>query len=164
MTTKSLFGKAAAVLALLLTTLAVQPAQAGAATVAPQKLAAACVHSGCQGLDPQSTGCSASASTIESFTAYWGDLVEIRHSYDCGAYWARVQSSRDNRDFRTAMQTGRSDGSIVHEEVVTGNCWPNGTGIPCDPVWTRMVSGALIRVCHDSAKLECTGWRAVSWS
>ncbi|MEU0536312.1 DUF2690 domain-containing protein [Amycolatopsis tolypomycina] len=162
MKTKPFLGKAAAVLALLLTALVLQPAQAGAATAAPRTLAAACSHDGCRGLDPQSTGCSASAYTYDSFTAHWGDLVEIRHSTDCGAYWARVTANSDNRPYRTAAQSGRDNGTVVYEQVVSGNCWPNGTGTPCAAVWTPMIAGPLIRVCHNADVLECTRWYVVS--
>jgi hypothetical protein len=162
MTMKSLIGKAVAATALLSAALTLQPVQAGAVTAAPAKLSAACWGDGCAGLDPQSSGCSATGYTVESFRAYWGDLVELRHSYDCGAYWTRVSSSRDNRPFRTATQSGRDNGTVIYERVVEGNCWPNGTGIPCDAVWTPMVGGALIRACHNADKLECTNWHVTS--
>ena len=61
----------------------------------PTVLAAACWDLGCNGSDPQGTGCSASAYTV--YTVALKDsagttlgTVELRYSNGCGANWART--------------------------------------------------------------------------
>ncbi|MCO1580965.1 YjfA family protein [Crossiella sp. SN42] len=165
MSLTSFLGKAAAAAALLLASLSLQQAPASAAPAAPQPATsqqAACWGQGCAGQDPQSSGCAASGYTVESFYAHWGDFVELRHSWDCGAYWTRVTANSDNRPYRTATQSGRDNGTVIYEHTVSGNCWPNGTGAPCAATWTPMVAGALIRTCHNADVLNCTAWRVTS--
>ena len=53
--------------------------------------AAGCFGDGCTGLDPNLMGCGADAFTAKSRTLD-GMLLELRHSYACGASWARIQS------------------------------------------------------------------------
>ena len=61
----------------------------------PSVLAAACWDLGCYGIDPQTSGCSASAYTVfntpikDSAGTQLG-TVELRYSNSCGANWART--------------------------------------------------------------------------
>jgi Protein of unknown function (DUF2690) len=74
------------------------------AAVLPQSASAAtCYGTGCQNRDPQLTGCSAGAYTLNSATIYeplvhdegFGDYaavgrVDLRFSPTCGTKWARI--------------------------------------------------------------------------
>lgn len=154
---RSLLGRAFGILALLVTTLSLGTATTG---VASASTTASCSHAGCRGLDPQASGCSSGAYTLDSFTAHWGSYVELRFSPDCGAYWTRITPARNNRDY-TAWTQASSDSSY-YETQVSGNCWYNGTGVPCDAVWTPMTTNALVRSCHSSDAYECTEWHVTS--
>lgn len=63
--------------------------------------AAACWDTGCRGVDPQSSGCSASGWTVETQPVKnpqgqtWG-YVDLRYSNSCGANWSRTRSSQQS--------------------------------------------------------------------
>ncbi|MET9269726.1 DUF2690 domain-containing protein [Kribbella sp. NPDC003557] len=54
-------------------------------------LAAPCTYAGCNGLDPETTGCSNDAVTkLDLLTTYGGYRAELRWSPSCHAFWTRV--------------------------------------------------------------------------
>lgn len=53
--------------------------------------AASCTGSSCHGYNPNSMGCDADATTIQS-DDYYGALVERRHSQTCNAAWERTKN------------------------------------------------------------------------
>lgn len=73
-------------------------AAATTGTHAPARAAAACSNQGCNGKDPQSTGCSTTFQARDIRTApimshgKQVGLVELRWSPFCGNNWARVTS------------------------------------------------------------------------
>ena len=56
--------------------------------------AATCATYGCDGKNPETTGCSTSSvSSPLTVSAGYGDwYLELRRSSGCGAYWARVRN------------------------------------------------------------------------
>jgi len=99
--------------------------------------AAPCWDTGCNGVDPQSSGCSSlNESTVDSvwrdnpgnLPATW--VSDLRYSGDCGANWGRALSSN-------------CGGDPCHSEVYVNNyytahyggAWGDGTH------WTPMLSG-----------------------
>jgi hypothetical protein len=65
---------------------------AGAASSAALA-AVACTTTGCNGRDPQSSGCSADARTLDSGKAKNGIWIELRYSPACYAVWTRYESN-----------------------------------------------------------------------
>ena len=108
-------------------------AAAATGTHAPARAAAACSNRGCNGKDPQSTGCSATfqardirSAPIMSHGKQVG-LVELRWSPFCGNNWARVTSMVGTANL-TATAT-RHDGAKMSA---------NGRGAV---LWTPMIFG-----------------------
>ena len=54
---------------------------------------ATCSGNGCNGLDPQPTGCSATAYTVRTVT-FSDAFVELRYSRACQTNWGRVWSRK----------------------------------------------------------------------
>lgn len=76
----------------------------GELEVASKISALSCSGRGCDGLDPEATGCSADAKTLASEDHIDGGKVELRWSKNCDTKWARV--TRANRYQTTAwLQT-----------------------------------------------------------
>ncbi|MFJ8039349.1 DUF2690 domain-containing protein [Kitasatospora sp. NPDC096147] len=129
-------------LALTATGFAVAPAQPA--------VAAACTGAGCNGKDPEATGCARDGKLLESRT--WGQpgnvKVQLYSSAACKAKWARSVDAPSggavmvaNRDY-TVKHVRKTDGAKKY-------------------VWTPMVNGnATARACvgpQDSDALTCTG-------
>ena len=108
-------------------------ASAATATHPPAKAAAACSNQGCNGKDPQSTGCSQTfqARDIRTAPIMWHGrqvgLVELRWSPFCGNNWARVTSTVGTANL--AATATRADGAKMS---ATGK----GTIL-----WTAMIFG-----------------------
>ena len=51
--------------------------------------AATCSGTGCDGLNPNTTGCDATAQNVHSTTSN-GARIELRRSSECSTYWART--------------------------------------------------------------------------
>jgi Protein of unknown function (DUF2690) len=127
-----------------------KPGSAFAAGSKPHPaLAAGCWSAGCTGLDPNSEGCGADATTVDSFVANVQDAnayVELRVSQNCWAAWARFTSGiTDAEGMRHPWLVANayrnsSDASAYHSEwaKITNDTddIPNAGG----QVWTNMVS------------------------
>lgn len=153
----TLFGKVLVALALLFTTMSFAGTPANAAT---EGTTASCWGNGCRDRDPQAAGCSGDAYTLDSFTATWGAIVELRHSMNCGAYWTRVSPNKSDSEY-TIYAQGRN-GSNTHTVTYNGQCWPNGGGIYCGQVWTAMTSAAEVRSCYHARVTDCTRYHVTS--
>ena len=66
-----------------------------------------CSGNGCNGLNPETTGCGADAYTVQT-AVFSNTSVELRYSRRCGANWGRV-TSRVGRAF-LVIRTQRIDG------------------------------------------------------
>jgi hypothetical protein len=108
-------------------------AYAATDTHVPAKAAAACSNQGCNGKDPQATGCSQTnqARDIRSAAIMSNGKkvgwVELRWSPYCGNNWARVVSSSGTANL--AATATRSDGAKMSA---------SGHGTV---VWTPMIFG-----------------------
>jgi hypothetical protein len=104
-------------------------------------LAAPCTYAGCNGLDPETTGCSNDAVTkLDLLSYYGGYIAELRWSPSCHAFWTRLRydSSTSGGDGQYAYIAGGvydSSGHPVTQIVYTSN--PRG-----GPQWTKMISQA----------------------
>jgi hypothetical protein len=70
---------------------------------APPAFAVTCSGSGCEGKNPQTTGCSADAITAASASIPDGK-VELRWSQTCQTFWSRVTSWIGPTTIRTRVQ------------------------------------------------------------
>lgn len=122
--------------------------------------AAACWDVGCNGFDPQATGCSSTGVTVDGRDgeypqyAYW---VQLRYSTGCGANWGRTQAT----SYNICFGTGNPFCSGVHFQA-SGVGWSaeyDGTWQDLDVHWTLMLSGAssVDRVCT-WYWAACTPW------
>lgn len=144
------------VLAMLALVFAAHIAVAAPATAAPS---GSCYGYGCVGLDPQAAGCSDSSSyTLDSFT-YGGAFVELRHGYNCGAYWVRVTPPGDS-----VTRSVMVDSSNGNDYGVSAVCHPDGIPNNCDASWTRMTVGVEIRGCLNNWGPPCTRWHLTGWN
>jgi len=97
-----------AILFLSFSTTFISPSHASAA---PATDPPACTHSGCDGKDPNGTGCATGATTVAEFTDDFF-RVELRYSNKCGSKWARITSSsnvigcRDTELWKSPAKTG----------------------------------------------------------
>lgn len=64
-------------------------AVSGLTAAAPQALAASCSGTGCNGKNPQTTGCVGDAVTVSNAHASDGHYIELRYSKACKALWVR---------------------------------------------------------------------------
>lgn len=102
-------------------------------------LAAPCTYAGCNGLDPETTGCSNDAVTkLDLVTTYGGFLAELRWSPSCHAFWTRIRNNdSEGGEGAYAYIAGGvydANGSPVTQIVYTDV--PDGHG------WTKMISQA----------------------
>ncbi|MGW4650000.1 DUF2690 domain-containing protein [Kitasatospora sp. NPDC004289] len=127
-------------LALLATGIAVAPAQPAAA--------AACTGAGCNGKDPDTTGCASDGKLLETKALDGSVKVQLFGSAACKAKWARSVDAPNggavlvaNRDY-SVKYTRKTDGARKY-------------------VWTAMVNGNNpARAClgpQNSDALTCTG-------
>jgi hypothetical protein len=110
----------------------------------PAAHAAACYGSGCDGLDPQATGCYADAITPAGAGTIWagGVKLELRYSPSCGANWARMTPGQFGWHF------------YVHN---ANGAYHDSTGLGESSTWTAMVDGTVAaQACFDTA--GCTSW------
>ena len=68
-----------------------------------------CSGNGCNGLDPQPTGCSATAYTVRTVT-FSDAFVDLRYSRTCQTNWGRVRSRKGANFLSIRIQ--RIDGLI----------------------------------------------------
>lgn len=138
-----------------------------AAVVAPGSPAfAACSGTGCNGLDPSSSGCSATGSTVAGSTNYQSSFgIEQRRSSGCKARWTRLTiddatptccvpiNIRIQRQLKTPY--GWYDANVYTKKVAAGK---EGQ------FWTPMVgdtSDDRTRSCwglNTSSTDWCSGW------
>jgi hypothetical protein len=91
--------------------------------------AATCSGYGCDGLDPNATGCSAGANDTGSTYLYNASgsivgLLELRYSPACGTNWSRVTSYVGVRGLYarvTRESDGRSYADVGNYQVVWSN-------------------------------------------
>ncbi|TDW90155.1 uncharacterized protein DUF2690 [Kribbella pratensis] len=102
--------------------------------------AAPCTYAGCNGLDPETTGCSNDAVTkLDLITTYGLYLAELRWSPSCHAFWTRIRPhDSEGGDGAQAYIAGGvydANGSPVTKIVYT-SVPQNGE------TWTKMISQA----------------------
>ena len=61
----------------------------GLTAAAPSASAASCSGTGCNGKNPQTTGCVSDAVTVSNAHASDGHYIELRYSKKCKALWVR---------------------------------------------------------------------------
>jgi uncharacterized protein DUF2690 len=102
--------------------------------------AAPCTYAGCNGLDPQTTGCSNDAVTKLDLVAGIGILAELRWSPSCHTFWTRLRWNPENggqgQQAYIAGGVYDANGKPVTKIVYTTAA--DGSG----PTWTRMISQA----------------------
>lgn len=69
---------------------AIITAVAGMILVSPPAQAATCSGTGCNGKDPEATGCSAGATVADSVALYPSGRAQLRWSPSCGTNWVRI--------------------------------------------------------------------------
>ena len=117
-----------------------------------------CYGSGCNGKDPQATGCSGSfAYTVASFTVDYGYIrVMLRYSDWCHANWTTV----------SIQQYAPADGGEFWVENTYGNKQYYGFDVgQYSTFWTNMVNGIpkarsceFDNVTYNGTNPGCTGW------
>jgi hypothetical protein len=145
--------------AILMATLTVL-ATAGVVTAAPAY--ALCWHDSCNWLDPQSSGCSAGAQTIDDFVfeAQGYAYVELRYSPACGAAWARYSVGAEGeigstKYLRLQVWPSSSGGSMI---TYTNKTLPPSTAYG-QVFWTPMYSFTYwVQACVKNSSLvgPCT--------
>jgi hypothetical protein len=118
-------------------------------TTAQPALAVGCNENSCTGQDPNTMGCGADASTMDSFSLGANFYVELRYSPACYAVWARVTN--------TWYSNGGSQNIFV--EVDGDPCNP-ASSVTCTHVyqavqaeygseWTKMITfDDWVRACE----------------
>lgn len=105
------------------------PGRSPASVAAPA--AVTCTGSGCDGTNPETTGCAASAITAEFANIYYQGVivgtVELRYSTTCRTAWARIYSTTYNRMDATVHRN--SDGKIALCSGIAS--WVSGLGYSC---------------------------------
>lgn len=68
---------------------------------------ATCSHNGCNGQDPQTTGCVVGAYTVQTATTP-SLIIQLRYSPKCGTNWSRVISKQGSSHlFATIVRNDR---------------------------------------------------------
>jgi Protein of unknown function (DUF2690) len=170
----------------VITLVALCVAAGGVAVMAPPPaVAVPCTGSGCNGKDPDATGCNDPAIagrpvTRFSRTVWWEDVwahsFQIRHSPGCEAAWGRF--IRD--DCGSGARIPYHKWFRIQTQVWSGSAWlsyttrtkdMSGTQ-PCDggTNWTLMVpgqSGTRTRICWQYTYYEVPPsgdrWNCSSW-
>lgn len=103
-------------------------------------MAAPCTYAGCNGKDPQATGCGNDAVTKLEFSINIAVRVQLRWSPTCHAFWTRVVTAPENNgQGQYGYIAGGSydaNGKAVTQIVYRGDS--TGAG----PSWTKMISQA----------------------
>jgi hypothetical protein len=116
-------------------------------------LAASCHDTSCNGVDPQSAGCSGGAVTIDSLSDQ-GFYLELRYSSACYAAWTRV-TSQGYADVTADFWIARYSGQRYSGHFSSGE-----TGAK----WTKMISfdyavtGCLGTVYRGNTATYCTAF------
>lgn len=111
-----------------------------------------CSQNGCNGLDPVTTGCSATASTALSTPIVSGSvtigIINLRYSSACGTNWAQVLSYNGTADFNVSvLRAGGADGSMTgYCAGVSSFCGGNGVVGPTY-AYTFMVWAPDVAAC-----------------
>lgn len=126
----------------------VPAAQPAASAVAPASCTGNCLN----GKDPQTSGCSANATTLSSApmitaSGYTIGSIEMRYSYSCGTQWIRVNDNYTNcsgdpcrNEASITRPSGQDGGRITYTD----------DGRPADgqpSQWSRMVYTPNTRSC-----------------
>ncbi len=80
-----------------------------------------CSGNGCNGLDPEQTGCAADAYTVKvsgGTVSFRTGSVELRYSPSCGTNWARVFSTVGNA--RLTVSIRRTNDGLFYFTVGSG--------------------------------------------
>lgn len=108
---------------------------------APQARAATCSGYGCDGRDPDATGCSSGAYTANSVNVYdfnhgnqYLGTIELRYSPACGTNWSRVTSAVGVTYLQAIVQ--RMSDHVYYNDQ--GNYLV---------VWSDMVYAPTVRAC-----------------
>ncbi|WP_432944222.1 DUF2690 domain-containing protein [Kribbella sp. CA-253562] len=108
------------------------------ATTQPSFAAPPCTYHGCNGKDPQTTGCANGAVTKKELTAYF-TKGELRYSPTCHTYWTRITTpSCCGGVGEYATISGGTYDSTGHPRLGAGFRTAVGGG----PGWTPMISEA----------------------
>ena len=156
------FGRIAAALVIVLVAAVVGAPVADAArpgkAPAPSGVApnVSCAGNGCNGKDPQASGCSANAVTLASaamLTVSRDNIgtIEMRYSRACGTQWIRINSTVTDcagdpcqNDALISRPAGADGPAITFEDAGRP-----GSGQPSQ--WTRMVYTPDVRSCGTGA-------------
>lgn len=124
----------------------------------PQKVYGLCSGTGCRGLDPSTSGCSASAYTV----AGWADVSgtngtvrnELRYSTSCVSNWSRatVRANNSNTIWLYAKVWEKPNPGWYYYQYI--GAIPLSVG---SSVYTKMVSGTVTTV-------SFSGISSTSWS
>lgn len=105
----------------------------------PAQAAPYCTYAACNGLDPETTGCSNDAVTKMDLEASLM-LAELRWSPSCHTFWTRLRHDPANGGIGEYVYIAGgvydANGKPVTKIVYTTD--PNGSG----PTWTKMISQA----------------------
>jgi hypothetical protein len=118
--------------------MAVTLAVAGLVGFAPSPASAAtCYGAGCDYWDPQVTGCSSGATTLEEFT--WRNWrVELRFSQTCAAAWTRVTANQYSCAARYLMLAVYTSSSGAGPQSTRVTAAPSGCLDVGQSRWTAM--------------------------
>lgn len=130
-----------------------------------------CVGSGCAGGDPQSSGCSASASNV-SGTEYWASSWSrsMRNSSACSARWARLVIDDYLPSCCYAISVAIESQRYYAGNWIAGDWRSKRVGAGLEGTfWTPMIANSSddrARVCHRYEAQDgswynpwtCSGW------
>ncbi len=94
-----------------------------ASAAQPQWLHVTCIGNGCNGLDPETTGCAGDAYTVRvpgGTASFDTGSIELRYSPTCGTNWGRVLSSVG---FTRLTVSIRRDDKLFYFAVRSGTRW-----------------------------------------
>jgi hypothetical protein len=109
------------------------------AAAAPQLAAVGCTGTACNGLDPQTQGCSPDGRTLEEFSFGSYYRVEMRYSNACAAAWTRTTANCDAGCIQDEVSEIRGYGTKgVLLRKYTKQTVRNGSN------WTKMIGNNTV--------------------
>lgn len=121
------------ILAILASTAFLFGMTAGTAAAAPP-----CKWSGCEGWDPQASGCAASGVNMDTRYSQYGSQVELRFSTECRAFWVRIARSSQVH-YVTGLVQGHHGRYRQDAPATTGVSWSrmmfDGSNQACVTEW-----------------------------
>lgn len=118
--------------------------------------AATCSGTGCNGKDPQSSGCASGATTVA--TAYFtGGYVELRWSATCQTNWARVVSTSGNK-YLKAYIVQQNVGELYASNVYGQSTYSPMKYAPTGQIYIQACGFMATQPNTDVGSGNCTGF------